>query len=102
MKLINEARRMQQLAGLIKESQLNEGVSEWEITDDDEIEGGSCIDFNPKELKEGDIVYKKITDVSNYTSSWTKDINKFNASFSTPDKYKVISNDGKILKLEEQ
>jgi hypothetical protein len=109
--LINEARRMQQLAGLLNETEsadnLEEGSeSEWEITGEDKIEGATCVDFNPTELQAGDTIYKRLVDVVNYKSKWAKDVNKISpggmASHSTADKYNVVSNDGKVLKLKEE
>ncbi len=106
MKQINEIKRMQQLAGLIAELQLNEDIDTYEITADDEIQDRTCVDFKPKELKSGDIIYRRLVDVNNNEWQWATDPNKIKifgmASHSQPEKYKVISISGESLELEEQ
>jgi hypothetical protein len=104
-----EIRRMQFIAGLITESEYLKSLDENQSEDfkiiDNKIEGSKCIDFNPKQLKPGDIIYRKLVDVDNWINNWAKDKNKLSgvglSSYATPDQYKVISIQGDILKMEE-
>lgn len=105
---LTEIQKLQKIAGILKENQLNENpnIDEYEITDNDEIEGRPCIKFNPKELKPDDIIYRKLVDVQNYYSNWYKNENDIPggydlSSYAKPEKFKVISNDGNTLKLEK-
>jgi hypothetical protein len=104
-----EIRRMQFIAGLITESEylksLDENQSEdFEITDRT-IDGLKCIDFNPKELKPGEIIYRRVVELDNWIIKWAKDNNKFLsiglAAYGSSDQFKVISIQGDILKAEE-
>ena len=88
---------------LLKESE----VDEYEITADDEIDGKFCVDFKPKELKSNDIIYQKVIDVDDNELNFYKDKNNppkgyGNSDLLRPYEFKVISNNGEILKLEEK
>ena len=83
-----------------------ENIEEAEInTDDDELNGIYCVDFTPSELKKDEIIYNILVDVDEYEHRWAKNTDEVEvygmASKSTPSKYKVISNDGKEVKIEE-
>jgi hypothetical protein len=85
----------------------DENIDDYEITTNNEIEGRPCVDFNPTELHPNDIIYRKLVDVVNYRSNWYKHKNNIPniddlSSYSKPEGFKVISNDGKILKLEDK
>ena len=103
--MIQEGQLGKAIARMLFEEMLKEEDEEYDITDVDEIDGKYCKDFEVRELKPGDIIYRRLIDVDDNEIQWARDVNSFEpfglaVQYSSPISFEVVEVGDNTIKLK--
>ena len=103
--MIKEGQLGKAITKMLIEEMLKEEDEEYDITDVDEIDGKYCKDFEVRELKPGDIIYRRLIDVDDNEIQWATDVNSFEpfglaVQYSSPISFEVVEVGDNTIKLK--